>query len=142
MQLDESQGVIPLDIHYAAGIAPGATGRPFWVAQGQVAVQRATYSGNQDREAQTFWSQPRPFVIPAFDCPLDAMLKLGAGFLFQPPTLQPGSPAPFAPVTLSVRDVHALAEFIVVATEAGRKDQVKEVRVDLKLSEPALWILP
>ena len=45
MLLDESQptGLSPLEIHYEAGVRSGELGRPFWVAQGVVIVNRQTY---------------------------------------------------------------------------------------------------
>ena len=39
-------------------------------------------------------------------------------------------------------DVLAAAEFIVIAIEAERKDKIKSIDFELKLSKPVLWILP
>jgi len=139
--LDEQKGLVPLEVHYAAAVTQ-EKGKPFWVAEGRVSLQRATYKGNEDRDAQLFWSQPRRFFIPAFDCPLETLLNLGTNLLFQPPTLQPGNVVLFEPVTLSLPDIHALAEFVVMAIEANRKDKLKEIRIGLELSEPSLWVLP
>jgi hypothetical protein len=50
--------------------------------------------------------------------------------------------ARFEPVILPVADVPALADFIVMAVEAGRKDSLKKVQVSVSLGTPALWILP
>ncbi|MBN1178913.1 MAG: hypothetical protein JXD18_06860 [Anaerolineae bacterium] len=141
--LDEVQGVRPLEIHFAAGVAPGVPRRPFWVADGQAALQRVTYSsfGKQTEAAQQFWSAPRRFFVPAFEGTLDALLDVGAGLLQRPVALQEGDPVEFAPVVLLPRDIAALAEFIVVAIEAERKDKIKQVDFALQLSEAALWIL-
>jgi hypothetical protein len=38
--------------------------------------------------------------------------------------------------------VRAAAEFIVMAVEAERKDDLKEIRFDLEIDTPILWILP
>jgi hypothetical protein len=38
--------------------------------------------------------------------------------------------------------VHAAAEFIIMAVEAERKDDLKEIRFDLEIDTPILWILP
>jgi hypothetical protein len=38
--------------------------------------------------------------------------------------------------------VRATAEFIVMAVEAERKDDLKEIRFKLELDPPILWILP
>jgi hypothetical protein len=140
--LDSAHGLSPIEMHFASGIAPNAQGRPFWVAEGRVAVQRETYKGNQSQEAQAFWSQPRRFFVPAFTCPLETLIEQGVRFLRQPPALAPGSPAPFLPVTLAPENVNDMAEFIIVGTEADRKDKLRSVHVSLALETPELWILP
>jgi hypothetical protein len=129
-------------IQCTAGI-PQWNGKPFWVADGTVQLQRQIYGyGDKGKEAQQLWSQPRRFYVPAFDCSLETLLSLGPRMLLQPPALQPGPVAPFDPVTLHPKDVQPLADFIVLAIEAGRSDMLKEVRLNVRLSEPALWVLP
>jgi hypothetical protein len=143
MALSDEKGLSPMDVQFAGTIPPDAQGKPFWVVEGQAALlQRQTYSGNQDREAQQFWIRPRSFFIPAFTCTLEIRLSLGIDYLVRPPDLQPGPPARFEPVTLYAEDVPAAAEFILVAIEASRKDKLKELDFTLKLSNPCLWILP
>ena len=143
LQLDVSKGLVPLEVNYAMGIAPNTPGKPFWVTEGQVTFSsRQTYSGNEDREAHNFWSQPRRFFVPAFNSPLEALLEVGSRFLMQPPVPLPGPAARFEPVTLALEDVKPLAEFIVMAIEAGRKDKLKDIQFSLELSTPVLWILP
>jgi hypothetical protein len=141
-QLDLQKGLAALDVHYAAGVVSGQKGKPFWVVEGQVVLKRQTYSGNQDSEAQKFWGIARRFFIPAFNLPLEQLLTLGRQHLLQPPALDAGTPVTFEPVTLAVEDVPALAEFIVMALEADRKDKLKELGIQLKLAAPALWVLP
>lgn len=138
----EPSGLAAVEVFYSAAIAPNTSGWPFWVVEGQVALARQTYQGNSEKEAQTFWDAPRRFFIPAFDCPLDQLLSLGMNYLRQPPDVQPAGRAAFAPITLGAADVRAIAEFIVVAVEAERKDKVKEIRFTLELTAPVLWILP
>jgi hypothetical protein len=141
--LDVTKGLVPLDVNFAAGIAQNTPGKPYWVTEGRVTfTNRQTYSGNEDREAHIFWGQPRQFFVPAFSNPLETLLDLGSRFLVQPPALQPGPAARFEPVTLGLEDVKPLAEFIVMALEAGRKDKLKEIEFTLELSNPVLWILP
>ncbi len=149
-QLDEKQlsGLSPLEIHFDTGIQPSRSsggsqpGRPFWVAQGKVTVQRETYSGNENRQAQEFWQIPRTFFIPAYTCTLDQLISEGMRYLRQPVSMMQGSPAPFLPVTLSLEDVRPMAEFIIMGIEAERRDMVKSVGVQLNLAPPILWILP
>ena len=140
--LDESQGLVPLTIHYSALVKPNGTGKPFWTALGNLKLQRETFAGDKDRDAERFWSQPRRFFVPAFECPLETQLSLGNQMLLQPPDLQEGPAVAFEPVTIGREDMKALAEFIAMTIEAGRDDKLKEVRFTLELEEPELWILP
>lgn len=143
--LDESAGLVELEVHYASGLAEGKTGRPFWVADGRVRLERETYGGFSKGgagEAEGFWGQARRFYIPAYACSLDELLEAGARFLRQPPPLEPGPAVKFLPAILSPEDLQALAEFIVVAIEAERPDRLKKVDVSVELFRPALWILP
>ena len=137
-------GLIPLEIHYARGIQPSMVGIPFWVCDGQVALDREAYSGfrTKNKDAQQFWSKSRRFIIPAFEFPLDELTRIGPGWIQQPPDLQEGEPAQFKPVTVTPEDVSALAEFIVLALEAERSDKIKSLRMSLKLDDLELWILP
>jgi hypothetical protein len=141
--LDVNQGLAPLEVFYATGIPANTPGKPFWVADGRVKfAKRQTYSGNEDRDAHQFWSQPRRLFVPAFTTSLETLLGLGSNLLQKPPALQAGPAARFEPVTLAPEDVTPLAEFIVMALEAGRKDKLREIQFSLELSNPSLWILP
>ncbi|MCL4562492.1 MAG: hypothetical protein M1281_18005 [Chloroflexi bacterium] len=141
--LSETEGTVPLDVHFGVGIAPNVKGRPFWVAAGTVQLQRRIYgSGDQSPVAQKFWASGRTFFIPAFSLPLADLVDGGVKMLLQPPTLAPGGEAAFLPVTLHREDVNAYAEFIVMGIEAARKDNLKELQFTLTLETPALWILP
>ncbi|HEX7972778.1 MAG TPA: hypothetical protein VF498_00075 [Anaerolineales bacterium] len=141
MLLDEDKGLIPLEVCFSAAIPQNTVGKPYWFAQGRVSLQRQTYQGNQDADAQKFWSQPHNFFVPAYTSSLENLLAEGMRLLHQPPALNPGSPVRFAPVTLHVEDVQATADFIVIAIEAERQDKLKEVDFNLELSPPVLWIL-
>jgi len=141
--LDEKQalGLAPLEIHFASDLRPGQKGRPFWVAQGVVVVQRETYSGNESRQALEFWQKPRTFFVPAYACPLEQLISLGMQFLKQPIAMMPGQGTAFLPVTLSPEDVRPMAEFIVMVIEAERRDMLKSVGIQLNLAAPSLWVL-
>lgn len=141
--LDEERGLVALDVHYAGGIPPHAKGRPFWVASGRVELLREAYTRSAEMEAaQRYWGEARRFFVPAYTCPMETVLTLGNQYIVSPPAMEPGTAAPFEAVTLALEDMRALAEFIVLAVEAGRSDRLKRVEIDLELEEPALWILP
>lgn len=142
--LEEERGLAPLQVEYSAGIPANVPGKPYWMAEGQVSLQRISFSSasQQASESQVFWSRPRRFVIPAFTCTLEALLDLGTRLLLQPPVLGSGSPVRFEPVTLAIEDLRPTAEFIVMAVEASRKDKLRQVEFSLQLSAPVLWVLP
>ena len=144
MALDVAKGLTPVQVHYMEGIPPNGRGKPHWVADGQVSLQRDVYrsSGKSAQEAAQFWSGPRRFIIPAYPLSQEELLAQTTRFLLQPPALKPGPQAQFEPVTLSMEDIQPAAEFIVLAIEAGRKDMLKNIQFTLKLSLPSLWILP
>jgi hypothetical protein len=144
LALDMQEGLRPLQVYYAEGILPNTRGKPFWVAEGQVNLQRDVYrsAGKSGQEAMEFWGDPRSFLIPAYSLPQEDLLAQTTRFLLQPPALKSGPQAPFEPVTLSMEDIQPVAEFIVMAIEAGRKDMLRNIRFSLNLSTPSLWILP
>lgn len=140
--LDEETGLVPLDIHYQAGIPANSQGKPFWVCDCQVNLERETYSGNEARQAQQFWDRQRTFFIPAYATSLEEGLERANQLLLQPSALQDSPAVKFEPVVVSPAEVKSLAEFLVISVEAGRGDKLKALRTSLELSPPALWILP
>lgn len=140
----EARGLSPLTVQYVTGLDPSRKGKPYWVAEGSVQLQRTTYATLSDKagEARQLWSQPRRFFIPASEVPLQSLADLGPRLVLNPPALQPGPAAPFEPVTVLPQDLPALAEFIVLAIEAGRSDMLKQVQIQVRLTEPVLWVLP
>ena len=85
---------------------------------------------------------PRLFYVPAYQLKVEEMVAAGVELLYNPVRMQPGSPAAFAPVVVSPADVQPLAEFMVMSLEADRKDMLKELKFEIKLDPPQLWILP
>jgi len=144
IMLHDVDGLEPITIHYAEGIPAGQPGKPFWVAEGTVRLNRDAYGafGKRTREAEDFWELPRRFFVPAASLPLEELLSAAVHLLKHPLNLTSGPAAPFAPVTLAVEDVKTLAEFVVMAVEAERKDKVKKVQFTLQLGAPELWVLP
>jgi hypothetical protein len=140
--LDDEKGLFPLQVRCLPGIPTQGKGKPFWVVEGKVSLERDTYSGNQAGEAQKFWAQPRLFFIPAFSTSLDAGLELANRLLTQPPKLLDGPQVAFEPVMVSQSDVRPLVDFLVMSIEAARSDKLKELRFRVELTTPALWVFP
>jgi hypothetical protein len=133
-----------LSVFFSPQIRPGSRGRPFWVTPAQVTINiRETYRGNNAADSAAFWGSQRLFYIPAYQASLENVISTGMGLLKSPVYIQPpGAVMPFLPVTTGMEDIRPLAEFIVLAVEADRKDQLKEVKFDLRLRQPQLWVLP
>jgi hypothetical protein len=143
MVLSDERGVLPQVVHYAAGIAPNAVGKPVWVTIGQATLQRETYSGNNNRNMREFWAQPRVFYIPGYNLPLNELAESGVRLLREPPVFQEtGSSAAFIPVTVHPEDIQPLAEYLLLALEAGRPDHLRSLTFTLQLGTPELWIFP
>jgi hypothetical protein len=132
-----------VEFHFDAGLKAGAPGKPFWVAVGRVTnLMRKRFKGDNSKEMQRFWASPRRFYVPAYDTTLEEGVAVGLEWIEAQPPLTPGPPVNFQPVTVLPDDVRALAEFIVLAVEAARKDKLSLLQFDLELDEAELWILP
>jgi hypothetical protein len=142
LYLDDEQGLKTEDIYFSTSLTPNTPGKPFWVADGVVNLQRETFGSAKNKDAQAFWSQPRRFFIPAYRAPLEELITTATHLLLTPPRLEPGGSGRFEPITLALPDVIAAAEFIVVSIEANRQDRLKTIDVKLELTDPILWILP
>lgn len=141
--LSDEHGLAPEVIHYAAGIAQNTPGKPVWVVSGQALLSRQTYRGDESRDMLQFWAQPRLFYIPAYNLPLDQLMDSCLRLLRQAAPLQEvKSPASFYPVTVHAEDLQALAETIVLAVEAERKDMLKVLDFKVQLGNPEMWIVP
>ena len=143
--LDEREGLQDLEIHYSTDILPGKKGKPYWVAQGRVRMAREAHrewDSTDQNAADRFWGPARQFIIPAFNTSLDDLLELSSFLFSNPPDLEDGPAASLEPVTLSPQDVAPLVEYIILAVEAGREDDIKSIDVAVELEAPILWVLP
>lgn len=142
MLLSAEDGAGPLDVFFSSSIPQNAAGRPFWVTRGVVRLlERQTYRGNASQEMQEFWGVPRLFYVPAFQLSIEEIVATGVRMLRQPVRMESGSPSRFAPVVLGPESVRPVAEFMVMSIEAERKDALREMKFDIRLDPPQLWIL-
>ncbi len=141
--LSDERGLLPEIIHYAAGLPQNTQGKPVWVVTGTAVLSRKTYRGDDSRDMQQFWAQPRRFFIPAYTLPLDQLVDSCVRMLRQPPALpETTSAAPFYPVTVHAEDLQALVEYTVLALEAGRGDMLQELAFQVQLGTPEMWVVP
>lgn len=144
MALHSIQGLQAISVQYLNTTPKDGDGKPYWVADGKVTLERQSYGSKSGTaaDAQSFWSAPRRFFIPAFLVDTETLLQTGVSLLVNPPALVAGPAVPFKAVTLAIEDIQPVAEFIIMAVEAGRKDALKTVTFNLSLGAPTLWVLP
>ncbi len=144
--VSDEKGLTAQVFHYGAGLPQNAKGKPIWVFWGQAVIQRQTFNnlfGDKTQEMVDFWQQARWFFIPAYELPLDQLIQTAVNLLRQPIGLQEAqTPSAFLPVTIHPQDLRPLVEYLILAVEAERKDQLKSLNFTLQMSEPELWILP
>jgi hypothetical protein len=141
--LDDAKGALAIDAFFSAAIPQNGTGFPYWVTRGAVSIaQRQTYSGDQSRAMNEFWSTPHLFYIPAWQLAINDLVSAGSKLLRNPLRMEKGSTSKIYPVVLPQRDVRPLAEFIVMSIEAERSDALKQLDFKIQLDPIQLWVLP
>jgi hypothetical protein len=95
-----------------------------------------------DDAGTDYWTAPKDFVIPAFDCTLEEAAAWGILFLQSPIDFEEGHPRKMEKVTVNKHDAYSLAEFVVLAVEANKKDVLRKVKFTLTLDDLNLWVLP
>lgn len=143
--LDEREGLQNLEVHYTSDLGPNMIGKPYWVVEGQVNLDREAKDGWFDQSedhSDRLWEEKQRFFIPAFNTSLDELLELSTSMFSNPPELLEGPAADFEAVILSPRDLTSVIEFIILTVEAGRKDDIKSIGVTVELDTPVLWVLP
>ncbi len=139
------QGLAPVGVHWAVP-RPGAhvdSWRPFWTFPGAVQFQqRVSYSGHMEPEA--LWAaNPLRFFVPAYNCPLQELQRLGADLTQRQPALQAGpAGGQLTGCNFLPDDARRVAEFVVLTIEADRPDKLRSIQFDVRLGAPELWVLP
>ncbi len=140
-------GLALLSAQYAAPTAQPAAWLPFWVYWGKVTInERKTQGGRSaEKDAQSFWAQPRRVYIPAWACELLEARDLVEVLLDKQPFLEaviPPEGATFEPTFVTPADARKLLELVIVTMEAERNDWMETLDFDLRLDSEALWLLP
>jgi uncharacterized protein YbaR (Trm112 family) len=120
---------------------------PFWVYRGKVTIkERKTQGGRSaEKDAQTYWAQPRRVYIPAWSCDLIEARDLVEDLLEKQPVMEaiiPPEGAAFEPAVVTPIDARKLLELVIVSIEAERSDYMETFDFDLRLESEALWLLP
>ena len=144
-RLNVDDRLAEMKIHYQQGIPDGATGRPFWVVEAHVSFERQTqnkFLKDKYEDARAFWQTPRRFFVPAFKTGLEEMIAAGQKMVRNPPQLSDGAAVAFRPITIRPQDIGSLIDFIVIAIEAERSDDLKFLETEIQVGEPICWVLP
>ncbi len=122
--------------------------QPFWIFHGQVNItRRETQGGSKQsaKESAQLWGHPRYLYVPAWDTSAAMAQQLGADMAQRQPVFKQdrvSNDPPLIPVNISAADALKVAEFIVLAIEARRKDWMKKLDFTLEMESPELWALP
>jgi hypothetical protein len=140
--LNHEDRLVPLQIQYQQRTQDVECGFPYWVTTAKVDLLRETLRGNLTKDSLQFWQNPRTVFIPAYSTEMEALLKKAEALIKNPPVLFSAEMMTFKPVILSLVDLRAYVEFLVMQIEADRQDNLKQLTFELQLSDPVLWILP
>jgi hypothetical protein len=149
--LIDENGPAKIDVRYMAlgeVTAEHTEWRLFWVFAGQVRLERRETQGggrSGEQEARALWGEPRRLFVPAWELSMRAAQEYGSQLTAQQPALQPATPPEgfhLAPAVLTAADALAVADFIVLAIEARRKDWLKDLAFRLDVGAGQLWATP
>lgn len=143
-------GAVKMAISFVAARSEHLTEKewvPFWVFNGRVNIKQRTLQGSRSDEADTerLWGVPRSLYVPAWELSMEVAQNVGSQMIQQQPKLQQverPEGAQFISAVVTPDDARKLLEFIVLAIEARRKDQLKRLEFDLEVDEPQLMALP
>ncbi|MDX1615642.1 MAG: hypothetical protein R3300_15120 [Candidatus Promineifilaceae bacterium] len=145
-----TQFAYPGESDAAATVADG-TWLPFWVYQGQIAIERrVSQGGSSAAQTEGMWgpqSAPakRLLYVPAWNLSVTQAQMLGSRLIQSQPTLRPlerPAQAQLIAAVVGPEDAEKLLEFIVLAIEARRPDMLKDLEFEMTLSKPQFWALP
>lgn len=142
LHLDGEEGLTGIEIRFAKSDSIGSLRCfPFWVVRGKVSItQRVTYTKNE--RPDPLWRSEQTFMLPAFECTLEQAVDWGTFLLRNPLTLVDGPKTEMESISIEREDMQALAEFVVLTIEAERKDKLEQLKFNLDLEQPELWVIP
>ncbi len=148
----EAARLAPVEVAFA--VAPSRAAErhlPFWLLPAEIDIQERAAGGGSLGGVLRAWfggdAQPSgrasgTFAVPAFDCDLERRLRLTARFTAELPRLGERLGEKLTGGTLTPADARQLAEFTLIAEEAGRPDTLRSLRYELRFGEPRLFGVP
>ena len=152
--VEEAAGrLAPVEVAFAvAPSRPAERHLPVWLLPAEIEILErvASGGGGLGRVLQAlFGSTAEPagkasgtFAVPAFDCDLERRVRLTTRFTAELPRLGERLGEKLTGGTLTPDDARKLAEFTLLAEEAGRPDTLRTLRYELRFGEPRLFGVP
>jgi hypothetical protein len=149
----ESARLAPVEVAFAAAPSrPAERHLPFWLLPAEIEIleRLASGGGSLGRVLRAwFGAEPEPsgkasgtFAVPAFDCDLERRVRLTARFTAELPRLGERLGEKLTGGTLTPADARQLAEFTLLAEEAGQPDTLRSLRYELRFGAPRLFGVP
>lgn len=119
---------------------------PFWVYHGRVVIlNRETQGSSRDKESQLQWANPLRMYVPAWEISMQVAQEVGSKLIQRQPVtkfIEHPEGAYMQPAVITPEDAFKLLEFVILATEARRKDWLKALDFRIEAGEPELWAMP
>jgi hypothetical protein len=119
---------------------------PFWVYDGRVQVSKRETQGRSDHMAsEQQWANPLRMFVPAWQISMELAQEVGSRLIQRQPVttfIERPEGAYMESAVVSPEDAKRLLEFIILATEARRKDWLKSFDFRIEAGEPELWAMP
>lgn len=119
---------------------------PFWVYHGRVEILSRETQGRSDSKASAMqWANPLWMYVPAWQISMQVAQEVGSRLIQRQPAtkfIERPEGAYMESAVVSPEDAYRLLEFVILATEARRKDWLKSLDFRIEAGEPELWAMP
>ena len=119
---------------------------PFWVFDANVKINNRDAAGSITGYIMNIFGKEDKkvgkFYVPAFETPLENIMKLGLEFTKGQPEFDVLKKGKLKGSTYSSRDAMKFADFIFLGIEAGKSDTLRSISYDLGLSSPKVIAIP
>ncbi|MDX1503593.1 MAG: hypothetical protein R3325_14640, partial [Thermoanaerobaculia bacterium] len=144
---DESRSLIPVEVAFLS-LPDRAVERylPFWLQPATVTMAERKAQGDVFRGLMSFFlggdrtspSGEGVFAVPAFDAPLDAVVRLTHAYTEALPRLGEKLGERLVGGCYGFDEIRKLAHFTLVATEVDKPDLLKDLSYTIDFGEPRL----
>ena len=142
---EESRALQPVEVGFVS-LPDRAVERylPFWLQPATVTIDRREAQGSAFRGLMSFFlgadetstGGEGTFAVPAFDAPLDAVIRLTRSYTEALPHLGEKLGERLTGGCYGVEEIRKLAHFTLVATEMDKPDLLKDLDYRIEFGEP------